>query len=111
MEAIAIIYSAYPELSDGGFSGYGSWAIASPTPLFDNFTAVLLHGISIFGKSVSYAKTLFAPVADKLKQYNGTSLFVSITYVSYPTYAAYYEKESGVEPPCRHFRCAWISTA
>ena len=27
MDALAIVYGAYPLLNDGGYSGYGSWAV------------------------------------------------------------------------------------
>jgi hypothetical protein len=27
MDALAIVYGAYPSLNHGGYSGYGSWAV------------------------------------------------------------------------------------
>jgi FAD/FMN-containing dehydrogenase len=90
MEALAIIYAAYPDLNDAGFSGYGSWNVDNYAPVFANFTTGYQHALAIFGKSVSDAQTIFAPVASKLEQYNGTSLVVSISYLSFPSYTAYY---------------------
>lgn len=98
-DAIEMIWAAYPDLNDAGYSGYGSWAVGFPVPLFANVTTGFVHGISMFGKSLGEAQAAFAPVAEKLKRYNGTSLFVSVTYASYPTYWDFYKNESGVEPP------------
>ena len=100
VEAIGLIWSAYPDLNDAGYSGYGIWSIAMrPTPLFGNSTSGFSHGMAMFGKSIRDAQMVFSPVAEKLNKYNGTNLFVSVTYAVYPTYAAFYKAESGVEPP------------
>ena len=98
-DAIATIWAAYPDLNDAGYSGYGQWAVDFPVPLFANVTTGFVHGISMFGKSLEVAQAAFSPTAEKLKLFNGTSLFVSITYTSYPTYWDFYRHESGVEPP------------
>jgi FAD/FMN-containing dehydrogenase len=98
-DAIATIWAAYPDLNDAGYSGYGSWAVGFPVPLFANVTTGFVHGISMFGKTLGEAQAAFAPVAEKLKRYNGTDLVVSVTYAAYPTYWDFYEQESGVEPP------------
>ncbi len=97
LDAIAILYSAYPDLNDAGYAGYGSWSIASGAPLFATFTAGYVHGMYTFGKSLTYAQSTFAPTLAKLQPYNGTSLFISVSYVSYPDYWSFYEAESGVE--------------
>ncbi|MCJ1353685.1 MAG: hypothetical protein MMC33_003672 [Icmadophila ericetorum] len=99
MEALAVIYAAYPDLSDGGFSGYGSWSIASPTPIFASYTIGMVHAIAIFNKSIGYAENLFAPIAEKLQPYRNTSLYISTTYSSFPTYDAYYNALSGANVP------------
>lgn len=98
-DAIATIWAAYPDLNDAGYSGYGSWAVGFPVPLFANVNTGFAHGISIFGKSLGEAQAAFAPVAEELKRHNSTSLRVSVTYASYPTYWDFYKYESGVEPP------------
>ncbi|KAK1142479.1 hypothetical protein N8T08_007841 [Aspergillus melleus] len=36
LEAVTDIHAAYPHISDAGFSGYGTWSINSPAPLFAN---------------------------------------------------------------------------
>ncbi|KAL8627462.1 hypothetical protein Q9189_006839 [Teloschistes chrysophthalmus] len=111
MKAVELLYNAYPNLSDNGFSGYGSWSIASPTPLVynynytlggpieANFTIGFTHTVSLFGKTAEEAKSLFAPVAAQLAPFNGRSLFINTTYSSFPTYAAFYSALSGIEPP------------
>jgi FAD/FMN-containing dehydrogenase len=95
MDALSIIYAAYPDLNDGGFSGYGSWAVQNFEPVFATFTSGYQHALAIFGKSISDAVALFAPVAAQLRKFNGTSLVVSTTYLSFPSYATYYATLSG----------------
>lgn len=99
LDAIAILYGAYPDLNDGGYAGYGSWTLNSPQPLFANFTTGYVHGFYTFDKTVEAGKEVFQPTLEKLKPYNGTSLVVSVDYVSYPNYWKFFEAESGVEPP------------
>ncbi|KAL9044913.1 MAG: hypothetical protein Q9214_001983 [Letrouitia sp. 1 TL-2023] len=109
MKALEIVYNAYPALSDKGYSGYGSWSIASPTPLVynynytiggeiaANFTTGFTHTIAAFGKSSLEAQAVFAPVTAKLSSFAKT-LFINITYSSFPAYSDYYTALSGIEP-------------
>lgn len=111
MMAVEILHNAYPYLLDKGFSGYGSWSIASPTPLVynynytlggdiqANFTTGFTHTIAIFRQTSEGAQSIFAPVLRQLTPFNGRSLFINITYSSFPTYAAYYTALSGIESP------------
>lgn len=98
MEAIAIVYQAYPNLSDSGFSGYGSWSIYSPTPIVANSSIGFVHTIAKFGKTAAEAKALFASTAAQLSKYNG-SLYMTTTYFDFPTYFAYYNALSGIVTP------------
>ncbi|KAL8886525.1 MAG: hypothetical protein Q9192_006468 [Flavoplaca navasiana] len=111
MKAIELIHNAYPDLSDQGFSGYGSWALRSPTPLVynynytlgeevqSNFTTGFTHTIAIFGKTAPEAESIFAPIASNLASSFKGTLFVNTTYSSFPTYAAYYTALSGIASP------------
>ncbi|KAI4113588.1 MAG: hypothetical protein LQ338_008151, partial [Usnochroma carphineum] len=111
MEAVGLLHNAYPRLLDKGFSGYGSWSIASPTPLVynynytiggdieANFTTGFTHTISIFRKTPETARSIFAPVLRQLAPYNGRSLFINITYSAFDTYADFYHALSGIESP------------
>ena len=101
MNAVNIVYQNYPNLSDAGFSGYGSWSLYSPTPLIPstNYTTAFIHTIANFGKSAAEAQALFAPVAAQLDRYNGTQLFFYTKYLSFPTYASYYSTLSDVVTP------------
>ena len=98
LDAITAIYNGMPDAMDAGFTGYGTWSIASPTPLFANFTAGYVHGIYMFNATQAQAQAAWAPLRAKLAKYNST-LFVSETYVSYSDYWSFYNTESGVEPP------------
>ena len=99
MDALAIVYQNYPNLSDSGFSGYGSWSIYSPTPLVGNYSTGFIHTIAVFGKTAAEAKDLFASTAVQLQKYNGTSLYMTTQYFSFPTYSAYYNALSGIVTP------------
>ena len=99
MDVVAIVYQSYPNLSDSGFSGYGSWSIYSPTPLVGNYSTGFIHTIAVFGKTAAEAEELFASTAAQIKRYNGTSLYMTTKYQSFPTYAAYYNALSGIVTP------------
>ncbi|KAL9598097.1 MAG: hypothetical protein Q9219_004728 [cf. Caloplaca sp. 3 TL-2023] len=111
MKAVELLHNAYPYLLDNGFSGYGSWSIASPTPLVynynytlggdiqANFTTGFTHTISIFKQTPEAAQSIFAPVLRQLAPFNGRSLFFNLTYSSFPTYASFYTALSGIESP------------
>ena len=98
MAALAIIHQAYPDLLDGGFSGYGSWSIATPTPLFANFTAGYTHKVAKFSGDLEAAKSISSALISSLEVYK-ESLFINKTYYSFPTYQEYYSKLSGVVGP------------
>ncbi|OBT74508.1 hypothetical protein VF21_06906 [Pseudogymnoascus sp. 05NY08] len=92
MDALAILYSAYPDLADAGLNGYGSWAANSYAPVIPNlpYTTGYSHALAIMGKTITDAKNAFASTAAKLSAYNGTSLFMYSEYYTFPTYAQYY---------------------
>ena len=99
LDAIAILYSAYPDLNDAGYAGYGTWGIASPAPIFANFTAGYVHGFYTFNKTMEETQDAFVSTLEELIPFNGTSLFVSVTYSSFDDYWTFYNAVSGVEPP------------
>ena len=99
IDALAVVHQHYPNLSDIGFSGYGSWSIYSPTPLVGNYSTGFIHTIAIFGKTAAEAEELFASTAAQLRKYNGTSLYMTTRYLGFPTYAAYYKALSDIVIP------------
>lgn len=96
-DAIETVWSAFPDLNDAGYAGYGSWAVDFPTPLFSNVTTGYVHGIYMFGQNLTQAQSAFASTQQKLQYLNGSSLFVSVSYVAYDNYWDFYFNESGVE--------------
>jgi hypothetical protein len=90
MEALKIMYSAFPDLDDGGFSGYGSWSVSSFEPVVGDSTTGYLHALAVFNQSLEYAQNLFASTAAKLAPFNGTSLLISTSYFEFPDYYTYY---------------------
>lgn len=96
MEAVAILYQAFPELNDGGMSGYGSWMAYSPAPVDGQFTSYLTWSFGAFNKTVDEITALFAGTAAQLAPYNGTSLVISTTYQTFNTYFDYYYATNGV---------------
>ncbi|KAJ5825885.1 hypothetical protein N7474_003023 [Penicillium riverlandense] len=95
LEAVTDIYTDYPSLMDFGFSGYGTWSINGPQVLFGDQTIGYVHALAAMDKSLSEAQNAFQPLLQKLQTYNGTSLFVSLTWYEFPTYASYYRAMSG----------------
>ena len=98
LDAVSILYSAFPNMNDAGYAGYGTWSVASAVPLFANFTAGYVHGIYMFNRSLDAAQKAFDSARAQLQPLNGTSLFISETYVSYPDYWSFYWNESAVYP-------------
>ena len=101
MTALAKVYSSYPDLSDAGFSGYGSWSLYSPTPLIPGTTynTAFIHTIAIFDKDISTAQSIFSPLLTALLPFNGTSLDLRIQYLSFPDFASYYSTLSNISSP------------
>ncbi len=101
MDAVNTIYSAYPNLSDAGFSGYGSWSLYSPTPLVPGTTSNtgFIHTIANFNKTANEAATLFRPTLNQLSRYNNTSLYIFTKYLQFPSYSSYYSTLSDVVTP------------
>jgi hypothetical protein len=97
MDALAIIYGSFPAINDGGYSGYGSWAVQSYAPVVSSFTSGYQHAIAVFNQSLATAQATFAPVASQLAPYDGTSIFISTTYIQFPSYQSYYATLSGVQ--------------
>jgi FAD/FMN-containing dehydrogenase len=98
-DAITTLYSAYPDLNDAGYAGYGTWSTASPTPIFANFTTAYVHGFYTFNKTMQETQEAFASTLKKLLPQNGTSLFVSVSYSSFDDYWSFYNAVARVEPP------------
>lgn len=99
LDAVSILFSELPDLNEAGYAGYGSWTIDAAVPLFANFSAGYVHGIYLFNATIVEAQAAFAPVRSRLLSYNGTSLYISETYVSYPDYWSFYHNESGINVP------------
>ena len=95
MDALALIYANYPNLSDVGFSGYGSWELASPLP---PNTAGYRHAFAAFDKTPTELKQYFKPINDLLNAYQ-SSLKIDIVYSAYPTFYDYYYALSNVTSP------------
>ena len=98
LDAIATLYSAYPDLNDAGYAGYGTWSIASPTPIFANFTAAYVHGFYTFNKTMQETQEAFTSTLERLLPENGTSLFISVSYSSFDDYWSFYNAVARVEP-------------
>lgn len=97
MEALAIIYGAFPDLNDAGYSGYGSWAVQSYAPVVSTYMSGYQHAIAVFNQSLSSAQVTFAPIAAQLAPYNGTSLYISTSYLTFSSYQSYYATLSGAQ--------------
>ena len=99
LDSITTLYSAYPDLNDAGYAGYGTWSTASPTPIFANFTTAYVHGFYTFNRTMQETQQAFASTLEKLLPQNGTSLFISVSYSSFDDYWSFYNAVARVEPP------------
>jgi hypothetical protein len=95
MDAVALIYKYYPTLSDAGYSGYGSWELASPFP---PYTAGYRHAIAALDKTSAEVEEYFQPIKDQIKEYQ-SRLKIDVVYSAYPTFVAYYTALSGIASP------------
>ena len=98
-QAAATIWSAFPDLDDFGFSGYGQMAVNFIAPLFATFKSGYVHGISAQSRTLAQAQAAFAPTLQKLQQYNGSDLYISVSYSTYSDYWSFYNNLTGIEPP------------
>ncbi|KAL4894482.1 hypothetical protein BDV59DRAFT_200826 [Aspergillus ambiguus] len=95
IDAITDLHEAYPAINDAGFSGYGTWSINGPTPIFGDETVGYTHALAAMGISLHDAKKAFDPILHKFQALNGSSLFVSVNWIEFPSYPAYYTAMSG----------------
>ncbi|PPR02522.1 hypothetical protein CVT26_012006 [Gymnopilus dilepis] len=99
MTALADIYAAYPDLDDGGFSGYGSWGVQSAAPIFGSFVTGYAHAMAVLDKNVNDMQSVFEPVKDAIAKFHGTSLVINIQYFQFSDFWQYYHTLSGVTTP------------
>lgn len=104
MSALEILYSSFPDLSEGDISGCGNWAYKSFGPVISGlpYTTGYQHSFAIMGKTVDSFQEIWESVASKLSPLNGTSLYMSTSYDSYPNYATFYNARSGQAPVGQH---------
>lgn len=95
MDALTLIYENYPTLSDAGFSGYGSWELASPLP---PNTAGYRHAFAAFDKTPTELEQYFEPIKNLLNAYQ-PHLKIEIIYSAYSTFYDYYYTLSNVTSP------------
>ncbi|KAH8589398.1 hypothetical protein B0O99DRAFT_636793 [Bisporella sp. PMI_857] len=98
-QALTTLYASFPEISEAGYSGYGNWAYSSFGPVVpgSGATTGYQHTLAIFNRSLPSARTIFAPTAAKLAFFNASLVF-NITYLSFPTYHAYYDYTARAGP-------------
>ena len=104
MDALASVYSYYPELSNRGFSGYGSWSISSPTPIVENYTgtynvAGFTQIYAIFNTTASAARDLLSPLSTQLQAKNNSGLYINTKNYSFDTYWQYWSTLSNISSP------------
>lgn len=104
VDAVASMYSYYPQLSDRGFSGYGSWSVSAASSVIENYTgaytgAQFTQIYAIFNRSSTEAQDLFTPLSDELARMNTTAIYQSNGTYSFDTYWDYWETLSNVSAP------------
>lgn len=96
MNAVAIMYEAFPSLIDGGLSGYGAWSAYNPPTTAGNSPARMIYNFGAFDATIAQVQELFAPTTTKLEGYNGTSVNITINYSTFNDYFEYYYATNGV---------------
>lgn len=92
MEAIAVLYEAFPTLADGGLGGYGTWSLYNGIM---GINASMAYSIGGRHSSVSEIDKLFAPILKRLQSYNGTNINLSVSYTAFNSYWDYLYGTSG----------------
>lgn len=104
MLALETLYRSFPDLSKRNISGYGNWAYQSFGPVITGlpYTTGYQHSFAIMGKPVDHFHEIWDSVASKLSPFNGTSLYMSTSYETYPNHATFYNARSGQAPVGQH---------
>ncbi|KAB8227121.1 uncharacterized protein BDW43DRAFT_324208 [Aspergillus alliaceus] len=119
IDVVAEIMSAYPALSDGGFSGYGGWGVekvdspiaGSPLPVRENggyshVFAKLDSGDDALERAQSF---MSATLMQRLRKYNYSELMVSESWEQYPTFGDYYMAATRAEQQVGYSKMAITS--
>lgn len=94
MDALTVLYTSYPDLSDLGFSGYGSWELTAPPPN----PAGYRHAFAILDQTSTELERRFQPFKARLDVYR-SQLKIDIVYSDYPKFVDYYNALSGIQSP------------
>ncbi|RDW79360.1 hypothetical protein BP6252_03998 [Coleophoma cylindrospora] len=81
---------------DAGLSGYGSWMAYAPYQIVEPYHSGLNWAFAAFGQTPAQVEASFAPTLKRLSTYNGTSLYISTSYLTFGSYYAYYYALNGV---------------
>lgn len=106
MEAIAILYEAFPALGDGGLSGYGAW---SAYTVGKSLNASISYALGAKDKAVEDIEAMFTPTLEKLLPYNGTNISLVVSYTAYDSYWDYYYGTGGGTCSSATARSAFVS--
>ncbi|KAE8382724.1 hypothetical protein BDV26DRAFT_277874 [Aspergillus bertholletiae] len=101
IDTVAEILSAYPALSDGGFSGYGGWGVdkvdssiaGAPAPVLENggYSHVFAKLDDDSDEALEEAQRFVsATLMQRLRKYNGSGLMVSESWERYSSFGDYY---------------------
>ncbi|KAE8150012.1 hypothetical protein BDV25DRAFT_172486 [Aspergillus avenaceus] len=108
IDVVAEFLSAYPALSDGGFSGYGGWGVDKvDSPISGAPELVMQNGgySHVFAKLVDNSDDDFEQtqsfvedtLLQRLRRYNGSGLMISQTWGRYSSFGEYYTAATKVQ--------------
>ncbi|KAH8811073.1 hypothetical protein F5884DRAFT_819480 [Xylogone sp. PMI_703] len=99
VNAMEVLYAAYPALTDAGASGAASWKVQSfaPAVVGSSSTTGYQHVMMMFDNEVTYTDT-FAPTLNKLNEF-GQDINVTVTYFPFSTYFDFYNAIALSSPP------------
>ncbi|GAB1203790.1 hypothetical protein APSETT445_002430 [Aspergillus pseudonomiae] len=107
IDVVAEILSAYPALSDGGFSGYGGWGIdkidspiaTAPTPVMENggYSHVFAKLDDSDDALEEAQRFVHATLMQRLRKYNGSGIMIQEIWERYPSFGDYYTAATRAE--------------
>lgn len=94
-EAIAVLYSSFPDIMDAGYTAFGFWSLTNDS-LIEEAPPGYFQNAYMMNKTLEEAQAVFSPVQEKL-----TALGVEFytTWASYDTYWDLFETVAGGDDP------------
>ncbi|KAL2119932.1 hypothetical protein VTJ04DRAFT_6893 [Mycothermus thermophilus] len=98
LDAVTTLLQQMPDLSDGGFAGYGYWFREFPRGFIGDIPSGYAHGFWAINKTREEAETVMNATLALLAPFQDRLLVVS-SWAEYSDYWSFYYNESGLYDP------------